>query len=67
MLVLPQNIIGELSLRKMREVRVRYTNNKTEIKSIYGVVTVEMCGGSSGFNVLGEPEGAQPLVGQIIL
>jgi len=51
----------------MREVKVRYANNKTEIKSIYGIVTVEMCGRAGEFNVLAEPEGAQPLVGQIIL
>lgn len=67
MLVLPQNVIDELNLRKMREVRVRYANNKTEIKSIYGVVTVEICGRAGEFNVLAEPESAQPLVGQIIL
>ena len=67
MLVLPQNVIDKLNLRKMREVKVRYANNKTEIKSIYGVVTVEMCGRAGEFNVLAEPEGAQPLVGQIIL
>jgi len=28
---------------------------------------VEMCGRAGEFNVLAEPEGAQPLVGQIIL
>ncbi|MBC7080690.1 MAG: hypothetical protein H5T44_00325 [Thermoplasmatales archaeon] len=67
MLVLPQNIIAELNLKKMREARVRYANNKTEIKSVYGVVTVEMCGRAGEFNVLGEPEGTQPLVGQIVL
>ena len=67
MLVLPQNVIDKLNLGKMREVKVRYANNKTETKSIYGVVTVEMCGRAGEFNVLAEPEGAQPLVGQIIL
>ena len=67
MLVLPQNVINKLNLRKMREVKVRYAYNRTEIKSIYGVVTVEMCGRAGEFNVLAEPEGAQPLVGQIIL
>lgn len=62
MLVLPQDIIDELGLKKMRDA-----NNKTETKTIYGVVPVEMCGRAGEFNVLGEPEGAQPLVGQIIL
>ncbi|HEX59571.1 MAG TPA: hypothetical protein ENF26_05440 [Methanomicrobia archaeon] len=46
---------------------LRYANNKTEIKPIYGVVTVEMCGRAGEFDVLAKPEGAQPLVGQIIL
>jgi len=67
MLVLPQNVIDKLNLRKMQEVKVRYVDNKMEIKSIYGVVTLEMCGRAGEFNVLAEPEGAQPLVGQIIL
>lgn len=67
MLVLPQNVIDKLNLRKMRGVKVRYANNKTEIKPIYGVVTVEMCGRAGEFDVPAEPEGAQPLVGQIII
>ena len=66
MLVLPQDIINQLNLKKMREAKVRYAN-KTEIKSIYGVVTVEICRRAGEFNVLAEPEGVQPLVGQIIL
>lgn len=67
MLVLPQNAIEELDLRKMREAKVRYANNKTEVKAIYGVVTVDIKERAGEFNVLAEPEGSQPLVGQIIL
>ena len=77
MLVLPQDIIKELNLKKMREAKVRYANNKTEVKSIYGVVTVEISiygvvtveieGRAGEFNVLAEPEDSQPLVGQIVL
>jgi len=67
MLVLPQDIIKELNLKKMREAKVRYANNKTEVKSIYGVVTVEIEGRAGEFNVLAEPEDSQPLVGQIVL
>jgi predicted aspartyl protease len=51
----------------MREVNVKYANNKTETKSIYGVVTVEIKGRAGEFNVLEEVEGTQPLVGQIVL
>lgn len=67
MLVLPQNIIEKLNLRKMREARVRYANNKTEVKTIYGVVTLEIKGRAGECNVLAEVEGSQPLVGQIVL
>lgn len=67
MLVLPQDVIDKLNLRKMREVKVRYADNRTEMKSIYGIVTLEICGRAGEFNVLAEPEGAPPLVGQIIL
>ncbi|MBI3989346.1 MAG: retroviral-like aspartic protease family protein [candidate division NC10 bacterium] len=67
MLVLPQDLIDELQLRKMREVSVRYANNKTEVKSIYGVVTVGIKGREGEFNALAEVEGCEPLVGQIVL
>ena len=65
--VLPQNLIEKLGLRKMREATVRYANNRTEVKSVYGVVTVEIKGRAGEFNILAEAEGCQPLVGQIVL
>ena len=37
-----------------------------EVGAIWGSVW-KMCGRAGEFNVLAEPEGAQPLVGQIIL
>lgn len=44
MVVLPQNIVDELELRKIREARVGYANNEAELKSIYGVVTIDIKG-----------------------
>ena len=67
MLVLPQNLVKELGLKKIREVRVKYANNSTESKSIYGVVTVEIKGRTGNFDALAEEEGSQPLIGQVIL
>jgi clan AA aspartic protease len=67
MLVLPQNIVEQLGLRKIRETKVRYANNKAELKSIYGVVTIEIKGRTGNFDVLAEAEGSQPLVGQVAL
>jgi clan AA aspartic protease len=67
MVVLPQNLVDELGLKKVHEVKVRYANNATEVKSIYGVVTIEIKGRTGNFDVLAEAEGSQPLVGQVVL
>lgn len=67
MIVLPQNIVDELGLKKIREVKVKYANNKTEPKSVYGVVTLEIKGRTGNFDVLAEVEGSQPLIGQVVL
>jgi len=67
MVVLPQNIVEKLELKKIRETKVRYANNKTELKSIYGVVTIEIKGRTGNFDVLAEAEGSQPLIGQVVL
>lgn len=67
MLVLPQNIVDELGLRKIRETKVRYANNNVELKPIYGVVTIEIKGRTGNFDVLAEAEGSQPLIGQVVL
>ncbi len=67
MVVLPQDIVDNLGLKKIRETKVRYANNKTELKSIYGVVTIEIKGRTGNFDVLAEAEGSQPLIGQVVL
>ena len=67
MLALPQDVVDQLALRKHREARVRYANNSYEDKFIYGVVEVELMGRIGNFDVLAEPVGATPLVGQVVL
>jgi clan AA aspartic protease len=67
MMVLPQDIVNELGLRKIREVKARYANNRTELKSVYGVATIEIKGRAGNFDVLAEAEGSQPLIGQVVL
>ena len=67
MVVLPKDIVEALELRKVREVKVRYANNKVETKSIYGVVTIELKGRSANLDVLVEEKGSQPLIGQVLL
>ena len=67
MLVLPQDIVDELGLKKVKDVKVRYANNKTEDKTMYGVVRIEINGRVGDFDVIAEAKGAQPLIGQIPL
>jgi len=67
MVVLPEDIVEKLGLRKMREVKVRYANNNVEKKPIYGVVTSELKGRSANLDVLVEEKGSQPLIGKVLL
>jgi len=67
MVVLPRDIVEKLGLRKMREVKVRYANNKVETKPIYGVVNIELKGRSANLDVLVEEKDSQPLIGQVLL
>ena len=67
MVVLPRDIVEKLGLRKMREVKVRYANNKVETKPIYGVVNIELKGRSANLDVLVEEKSSQPLIGQVLL
>jgi predicted aspartyl protease len=67
MLALPQDVIEQLALQKDRKVRVRYANNHSEDKSIYGVAEVELLGRKGSFDVLAEPVGAISVVGYIVL
>ena len=67
MVVLPKDIVDALGLRKVREVKVRYANNKVEMRPIYGVVTIELKGRSANLDVLVEEKGSQPLIGQVLL
>ncbi|MBI4574338.1 MAG: aspartyl protease family protein [candidate division NC10 bacterium] len=67
MLVLPKDLVERLGLRKVRDARVRYANQEVEVKSIYGVVALDIQGRVGNFDVLAEVAGSQPLVGQIVL
>jgi len=67
MLVLPEDVVVQLGLERVEEVKVRYANNHVETKQIYGIVTLEMKGRTGNFDVLAEAEGSQPLIGQMVL
>jgi len=67
MSVLPMDLIQKLELEKIDEVNVRYADNSVKRKEVYGWVILEIAGRKAVFDVLVENEGAQPLIGQIVL
>jgi len=66
MSVLPMDLIQKLGLEKIDEVNV-YADNSIKRKEVYGWVILEIAGRKAVFDVLAENEGAQPLIGQIVL
>lgn len=67
MLVLPKDVVNQLGLPKIEEVKVKYADNPVGTKEIFGGVILELGGRRGIFDVLGENDGSQPLVGQIVL
>ena len=67
MLVLPQNVVDELGLRKIGKRRVKYANNQIQLKPVYRGVILDLKGRDGIFDVLGEVEGSEPLIRQIVL
>jgi len=67
MAVLPKNLVSELGLEKIEDMKVKYADGRVERKEVYGVVRLELKGRVGNFDVLSENEEVQPLIGQIVL
>ncbi|MHC1611326.1 MAG: retroviral-like aspartic protease family protein [Candidatus Methanospirareceae archaeon] len=67
MSVLPVDLIQKLGLERLDEVSVRHADNSVKRKEVYGSIILEIAGRKAVFDVLAEDEGAQPLIGQIVL
>jgi clan AA aspartic protease len=67
MFVLPEDIVRELGLEKIREATVKYANNQIQRKSVYAGLVAELKGRVGSFEVVAEVEGSQPLIGQLVL
>jgi len=67
MVTLPKSLVKMLGLKKVEDVKVKYADGSVKEKEVYGVVRVELMGRVGNFDVLAEDEGAQPLIGQIVL
>ncbi|MEM2238866.1 MAG: clan AA aspartic protease [Candidatus Bathyarchaeia archaeon] len=64
---LPIDIVENLGLIEIDRRRVRYADNRIELKPVYGVVKIEIKERVGNFDVIGEVRGSQPLIGQVVL
>jgi predicted aspartyl protease len=67
MLVLPQDVVNELGLKRIGERRVKYANNQIQLKPVYRGLILALKGRDGIFDVLSEVEGSEPLIDQIVL
>ena len=67
MMALPQDIVDELGLKKIREAAVKYADTRTQKKSIYAGLVVGLKGRTGNFEAVAEVNGTDALVGQIVL
>lgn len=66
-LALPEDVVERLGLRKQREVKVSYADDRREMRPIVGPVTVTVAGRSTFLDAIVLPAGSEALIGQIVL
>ncbi len=67
MLVLPENVVSRLGLRKQREVVVTYADQRKETRPVAGPVTVHIGNRFMITECIVGPPLSEPLIGQIVL
>ena len=67
MLVLPENVVGRLGLRRQREVVVAYADERKETRPVAGPVTIHIGNRFMITECVVGPPLSEPLIGQIVL
>ena len=67
MLVLPENVVSRLGLRRRREVVVTDADERKETRAVAGPVTVHMANRFMIAECVVGPPQSEPLIGQIVL
>ncbi len=67
MLVLPQDLVEQLGLKKMEKVIVTYADERKEERDVAGVAMVRVENRTMPTNCVVGPPGSEGLLGQIIL
>ncbi|MDI6752492.1 MAG: aspartyl protease family protein [bacterium] len=67
LLVLPQDLVEKLGLRKLKRVIVTYADERNEERDVAGVVTLTIDDRSANLDCVVGPPLCEPLIGQIAL
>ena len=67
MLVLPEDVVGRLGLRTLRQVAVAYADERRETRPVAGPVTVHIGDRSMITDCVVGPPSSEPLIGHIVL
>ena len=67
MLVLPENVVGQLGLATQREAVVIYANEYRETRQVAGPVTVRIGDRFMNADCIIGPPSSEPLIGRIVL
>ena len=67
MLMLPENVVSRLGLKTRRQVAVTYADERREIRSVAGPVTVQIGNRFMIAECVVGPPLSEPLIGQIVL
>jgi len=67
MLILPENVVSRLGLKRQREVVVTYADERKETRPVAGPVTVHIGNRFMITDCIVGPPLSEPLIGQIVL
>lgn len=67
LLLLPQDIVEELGLKRLRKAIVTYTDKRKEERDVAGVVTLAIGNRAANLDCVVGPPLCEPLIGQIAL
>jgi clan AA aspartic protease len=66
-LALPEDVIERLGISERREVKVHYADDRSEMRSIVGPITITIAERSTYVDAIVLPAGSEALIGQIVL
>lgn len=66
-LALPEDVVERLGVKKQREVKVSYADDRREMRAIVGPINVTVAGRTTVVDAIVLPARSEALIGQIVL